>query len=167
MTKQILTQDELKQYLHYEPSTGQFTRIKKVRGANLGEIAGGINKVGYNVISVKHKLYYAHRLAWLYMNGEWPNPHIDHINRVKHDNRFCNLRECNDLQNHKNSNKHRDNVSGYIGVSWCKEKKKWLAKATLDGKQKFLGRYDDISLAVQARHEFCKENYGAFYSGII
>lgn len=163
MTKQSLTQETLKQYLHYDEITGNFTRVKKVRGANLGEIAGGINKSGYNVISVRHKLYYAHRLAWLYVTGEFPKKHIDHINGIKNDNRIVNLRECDDSQNLKNANKHKDNTSGHKGVSWDKSKNKWVATCGLNGRQFFLGRYKEIDLAVQAYQNFCKENHGAFY----
>jgi hypothetical protein len=68
-------------------------------------------------------LYREHRLAWLYMTGEWPTHEIDHINGDRVDNRFCNLREATASENRWNSRKRVNNTSGYKGVSWDSAKR--------------------------------------------
>jgi len=112
MLKDILTQHELKTHLHYHPITGVFTRLNAPQ-----KKTGSVNKGGYLQISIKCKLYYAHRLAWLYMTGEWPKNQIDHINHEKLDNRITNLREVTNQENGRNQKPRKQSKSGAIGVS--------------------------------------------------
>jgi len=87
--------------LTYDPYTGLFTWLVDAYSNKVkGKIAGSI-KEGYINISIDRKLYRAHRLAWLYVNGVFPSE-IDHINRVKSDNRICNLREVSRSENCQN-----------------------------------------------------------------
>jgi hypothetical protein len=96
--------------------------------------------------------YCAHRMAWLLMTGSWPADEIDHINHVKDDNRWGNLREATHQQNMKNQKMSRLNVSGYTGVSWHRGKKLWEAYIHGDvGKIIPLGSYIDLEAAVAAR----------------
>jgi hypothetical protein len=71
--------------------------------ARAGDVAGGANNGDrYRRIRVDNQLYQAHRLAWLYMTGEWPSNGIDHINGHRADNRWANLREATQSQNMAN-----------------------------------------------------------------
>lgn len=98
-----LTAERVRELLHYEPATGIFTRrIRTSNRTKVGAIVGADNGKGYLQISVDWRLYSAARLAWLYMTGEWPKEEIDHINRVRSDNRFSNLREATRSSNNCN-----------------------------------------------------------------
>ena len=125
----MITQKELKELLHYDPGTGVFV-WKNIITANQkknGDVAGGYDDKGYIKIRINYKHYLAHRLAWLYVYGEWPSKHLDHINRNPSDNRISNLREATHLENNKNASKRKDNTSGYKGVNWHARNKKWIA----------------------------------------
>jgi len=99
----MITQDKLKEILDYNQHTGLFTwkKIKKYSNRSVGDIAGSLS-LGYVVIGIDKKIYKAHRLAWLYVYGEFPKEQLDHINGNKEDNRICNLREANQSQNNFN-----------------------------------------------------------------
>lgn len=113
-----LTADYLRLRLHYDPSTGIFTWVK-ARSDNVGNTAGSLNDKGYVVIKIDDRLYKAHRLAVLYMTGEWPEETVDHKNRNKSDNRWENLREATQAQNSANQCMHARNKNGAKGVSKC------------------------------------------------
>jgi hypothetical protein len=85
-----LTAERLRELLNYDPDTGVFTwRVRPVHSHRVGDIAGSVRTTrGYRLIGVAGRVYKAHRLAWLYMMGEWPKDQIDHINRDPSDNRF-------------------------------------------------------------------------------
>jgi hypothetical protein len=151
MTKTAsLTQARLKEVLHYDPETGVFRwRIGRPKAAKEAK-AGGFSDRGYIVIGIDGVHHRAHRLAWLYVYGTYPEQ-IDHENHVRHDNRLCNLRATNNKENHKNISKPLNNTSGVVGVSWCKGLKqqhgKWEARIC----SKFLGYFDDFFEAVCKR----------------
>lgn len=141
-----LTADRLRSLLQYEPSTGIFTwLVNRTSTVRAGDVAGSIDKrCGYIVIGIDGGLHFAHRLAWLYMTGAWPINKIDHRNTVKHDNWFDNLRDVTQGVNLQNQTKPRTNTSsGHLGVAWDKSRCKWIAHIKVNGKQKFLGRFDD------------------------
>jgi hypothetical protein len=123
-----LTVERLKELLHYDPETGVFTR-KLLRGAKrAGAIAGSANWKGYICIHINGRNYRAHRLAWLYVTGNWPYAQIDHVDRDKANNKFANLREATNKQNHENLDRRRkDNTSGHRGVYWYKPYRRWMA----------------------------------------
>ncbi len=162
MTYQI-TQERLKQILNYEPDSGVFT-WKIVRPLSLiGEIAGHTSKqTGYRLIGVDGYLFLAHRLAWLYMHGEFPRASIDHADRNRTNNSINNLREATKSQNAFNSPSRSTSKSGFKGVSWCSKTMKWRATATINGKQKSLGRHKELSNAVSAYNKFAEENHREF-----
>jgi len=88
-----LTQERLKEVLDYDPETGEFYRKEVKQWWKFGDkVKYNIND-GYKKINVDSKLYLAHRLAWLYIHGYFPEYGIDHINRIRGDNRILNLRE--------------------------------------------------------------------------
>ena len=149
----MITQKELKKELHYNKDSGVFTRVKDGigKGNKKGNIAGTVNDAGYIIISIFNKRYRAHRLAWLYVYGEMPSKHIDHINHIRDDNRICNLRDVSHKNNHKNRKLSIRNANGRIGVFWDNDRKRWLASIRVDGKPIFLGRFAEYSDAVNAR----------------
>lgn len=153
----IPTADELRAALSYDPSTGEFRwRARQDREQDwntrwAGEVAGAILPVGYRYIKIGGKLQLAHRLAWLWMTGEWPEAQIDHINRDRTDNRWENLREATNQQNQLNTGLRSTNKSGVTGVSWSKKARRWYAAITVDGRMKNLGFYEEIADAIAAR----------------
>jgi HNH endonuclease len=93
----------------------------------------------------------AHRVIWAFHYGEWPKHEIDHINGVKTDNRIVNLRDVPKSENCKNKPLQTINTSGVVGVSWCKQRKKWLARISSGHRCKNLGRFTDKADAIAAR----------------
>jgi hypothetical protein len=153
----MITQSRLKELLNYNSDTGVFTWIKRS-----GSVAGGLDKCGYIHIRVDYNLYFAHRLAWLYVYGLFPEDQIDHINRVKDDNRFTNLRPATKSQNQMNTPRRSDNKSGHKGVCWSKTAKKWNSGIRVDGKRKHLGSFNDKSDAILAYNSAADKYYGKF-----
>jgi len=98
----MLTQQRLKELLRYEPSSGNFYwRVRRGGNAMPGYRAGSYDTKIKIQIRIDGQTYFAHRLAFLYMKGQWP-AEIDHRNRVVDDNRWKNLRECDKPQNQLN-----------------------------------------------------------------
>lgn len=159
----MLTQEELKKYLHYEPSTGVFTWLSPTSfRVKVNQVAGW-DTHGHVGIRILGKAMLAHRLAWLYQTGEWPSAQIDHINGNRKDNKFSNLRLATNSENNINKSLTKRNKSGYKGVSWVKAKQKWRADCRALGVQNFIGCFDNKYDAAEAYEEFAKANHGAFY----
>jgi len=132
----MLTQDNLKKLLHYSPDTGVFTwLVSSARRIKIGYIAGCIDPQGYRVISVNKRLYQAHRLAFLYMTGGFPENDTDHINGFCGDNRWCNLRSVTNAENRRNQRTPRNNTSGIMGVSRSRLMESWRVDVKDSGKQ--------------------------------
>ena len=154
----------LKENLFYDPFTGIFTRrISNCNKVKIGDTAGSMDGNGYILININGKSYRAHRLAWLYMTEKMPEELIDHKNGVRHDNRFCNLREATHNQNLQNQTKlPKHNTTGFLGVSFKKRDKKYKAQIKTNGKVKSLGVFLTAEEAHEAylkakreKHEFC------------
>jgi len=143
-----ITQKELKKNFLYNEDLGIFHKIKK--DGNLSKKCGTIDKSGYVRVIYKHKYYRVHRLAWLYVYGYLPEE-IDHINKVRSDNRLKNLRECTRSENQRNRTQNKNNTSGVTGVCFDTESNRWLSQINIDGKQVKLGRFLVFSDAVNAR----------------
>ena len=114
-----LTAARLRATLDYDELTGVFLNrfTRNNNGAPIGGKAGTISHYGYIEICIEGVLYKAHRLAWLYVTGQWPLQLIDHINRIKADNRFKNLREVSSSTNVQNTlSARKNNSTGYLGV---------------------------------------------------
>ena len=139
----MITQSELKKLLHYNPDTGIFTWARSIAGVRAGDIAGDYTH-GYSRIGINGKRYYGHRLAWLYMTGDWPKHQIDHMNHVRDDNRFKNLRCTTNSENHKNTPKRKDNKTGIIGVTLERSNKAWSVQITLNCKSRHRSRHSDF-----------------------
>lgn len=143
MATRSVTQDQLKELLHYDPETGVFTnKVTRNPRAKQGAIAGSLNTLGYVVIQISMQKIHAHRLAWLYVYGCWPKNQIDHINRIRNDNRLCNLRDVTSSENIHNTSDNRKNTSGYRGVTWNRDRGKWQAQIMASKQYFHLGLYD-------------------------
>ena len=149
--KQKLTQKRLRELLHYNPETGVFKWNLLVGRSVVGGTAGSLDKDGYRHIGINKKDYKAHRLAWLYINGYFPENQVDHINRKKDDNRFKNLREVSQTCNNRNMGNPCHNTSGVKGIVWHRGTKKWRAQLMVNKKMFHLGLYKDFLDAVCAR----------------
>lgn len=104
-----------------------------------------------------------HRIAWLLHYGQWPEGDIDHINGVKTDNRIENLRVGTRASGNHNKGVNRLNSSGFRGVSWDSDRRKWAAQIKIDGKNKRLGRFKDVEDASRAYEAAAKIVHGEFY----
>lgn len=150
----MLTQDKLKEVLDYDPDTGIFKWKKYISSnASTGRIAGNQLPVGYISIQVSGTRYYAHRLAFLYMEGYFPENQVDHINKNKCDNSWNNLREVSIQCNARNVGNHKDNTSGVKGVDFIKARNKWRARITNMGNSIHLGLFNSFKDAVIARYK--------------
>lgn len=143
-----LTQERLKELLHYAPDTGVFTWIS---GPRRTKTAGCLQRVGYLVVRLDGTLYYLHRLALLYMDGEWPGM-VDHVNGERADNRWSNLRQCSAEVNAQNKRKAYSSklYDLPLGVTWAARRGKYMAQIGHAGKNKALGYFSCPQEAHQA-----------------
>jgi HNH endonuclease len=154
-----MTQKQLKQALDYNPQTGIFTWKAGVsRKCPAGTIAGTPSFYGYIHICIAGKKHYAHRLAWLYIYGEFPKDAIDHVNRNKSDNRLGNLRPGNKSLNSANAKGRRDGLKGAF-----RNRRRWMGMITVNGKKKYLGNFLTEQEAHAAYAEAAKKHFGEYH----
>lgn len=163
-----LTQEIIRKLVKYNPNTGIMTwrerpleycknmHVKRMcdsrfEGRAVGHVAEIPNRPTCLQARIFGKLYYVHRLVWLYVYGEFPAEGIDHIDGDATNNRIDNLREASQLVNGKNLGVKSNNTSGIPGVSWMKSLGKWRAFINVNYRQINLGLHDDIESAAQAR----------------
>lgn len=158
--KNHITQAELRSCVVYSPDTGLFKEIDKIDGVNFaGRTLGKIYKNGYVYIVLKGGVYLAHRLAFMYMVGYFPENMVDHINRDRADNRWSNLREVNHSCNVRNSPLSSKNTTGVKGVSFMPRcRNKWCASIGTGKTGKIIGYFENLDLAAMARWEAEKEH---------
>jgi hypothetical protein len=156
----MVTQERLKELLSYDPETGIFIWNNRTGKRPAGSVAGCKEHRGYVVITADRKRYYAHRLAWIYCNGQNPFNEIDHINGNKSDNRIKNLRDVTAKENHQNLKKAtaRNISSGFLGVR--KLNGKYLAQITIEGKDRHLGTFNSAEEA-HAVYIYAKRKFHA------
>jgi hypothetical protein len=152
MKERKLTHKQLLEVVHYIPSNGLFIRIQSSTRHRAGEVMGTLRN-GYICIGVGGKQYYAHRLAIFYMTGMWPKEGVDHINHIKTDNTWANLREATGYDNAQNITLSSRNTSGFNGVTFCKERNKWQAQIKANGKSMILGQFHNIADAIKCRKQ--------------
>lgn len=112
-----LTQQRLKELLSYDPDTGAFTWLVTTSNRAPAGTRAGSSSHEYVTIRVDKRRYPAHRLAWLYMTGGWPEAQIDHRDQDRSNNRWANLRGATLTENNRNTGTRRNNSTGYKGVS--------------------------------------------------
>lgn len=136
--KHELTAERLRELLHYDPDTGL------IFWAASRKVAGTKQSGGYVQVEIRGRRYVAHRLAWLWMTGQWPRDQIDHINGIRADNRWSNLREATHAENMQNQRSSRSDSlhSSKIGVGFHRVSGKWRARIGLNGVQRTIGYFD-------------------------
>lgn len=150
-TTPIITQSRLMFLCLYDPETGIFTWRHPRRKCTPGKVVGAMDSRGYRVAKLDYRRYYLHRLAWLYMTGEWPLDEVDHIDRNKSNNRWENLRAATTKENAENTGLRKSNKSGVTGVSWWNGY--WVARIKSNYKNTTIGYFKDFDSAVKARKE--------------
>lgn len=149
-----IDQEGLKKIIHYDPETGNFSWLAYGKGKRESLAAGCLSPIGYVHIGINRKLYLAHRLAFLWMDGSIPDEQVDHINGVRNDNRWSNLRRASQSENARNTKLHSTNSSGAIGVSWDGRRSAWRVRIGVQ----WIGYYRKFEDAVDARKEAEKAN---------
>jgi hypothetical protein len=142
--------DHLHTLLAYDPGSGEFRWREKVSSRRpAGSPAGTRTARGYIRIRINGKTHAAHRLAWLFVYGDWPEQQIDHINGDRADNRIANLRDVAPRVNSQNRKRaNATNSNGLLGVSRCRERGTFVAQIRdPQGRMKFLGRFDQSEAA--------------------
>ncbi|AMV00047.1 HNH endonuclease signature motif containing protein [Xanthomonas citri] len=136
----MLTATRLREVVSYDPSTGVFVRVVRLAqrhaaGDRADFLVSSGKLAGYSRISIDGRRYLAHRCAWLYVHGSWPEHQIDHVNGLKSDNRIANLRDVTCAVNRENMRvRRRDNRSGMLGVHLHTQSQKWRARLQVDGR---------------------------------
>lgn len=162
MANGLITQEELKRQLLYDPQTGVFIWLVPISNIRAGDVAGSIDHEGYRIISINSKRYRANRLAWFYVHGVWPEGEIDHKSRNKGEDRIDNLRPATTSQNQCNRGKQRNNTSGHKGVNWHKPTKKWEAKLNVKGTKIHLGYFANLEVAAKTYADAALKYHGEF-----
>jgi hypothetical protein len=143
----LLTQEMLRQSHYYNPGTGLF--YKRMASGKL-KLTGTLHHTGYLQCKINCQNYSAHRLAWLYMAGTWPEEHVDHIDGNKDNNKWNNLRVATNSDNLENQKRARvDNLStGLLGA--YPHGSRFKARITVKGKRLCLGTFNSPEEAHQA-----------------
>lgn len=150
--------EQLRVLFDYNTETGV------IRHKTKGRICTSKAKRGYLQMYVpKGGVCAAHRVIWFWMTGAWPTHHIDHINGDPTDNRWTNLREATNQQNHFNV-RRRMKRDRPIGVHRNPSTRKHRARITFNGKPIHLGYFDTIEEARAAYEKKARELFGEFAS---
>jgi hypothetical protein len=160
MEKDLPSIEYLHKRLRYEPETGKlFWRehesMPQCWNARFGgkEALATLHQKGYLRGAIDRKTRLSHRVIWAMEHGSWPVHQIDHIDGNPLNNRIENLRDVTQSVNLRNAKKKINNISGFNGVCFRKDNKKWQANITIDGKLTYLGSFDAIEDAIEARQK--------------
>lgn len=153
----MLTQEQIKRVLHYNKDSGVFTWLQPVaKRIAIGDVAGNHDRKGYVRIRFKGVLYHAHRLAWLYVYGEYPVVDIDHVDCNKSNNSIKNLRLATKSDNATNRPLQINNTSGVKGVRWHKRDRVWTASFVFRRKTVYVGSFsskESAEIAIKRARE--------------
>ena len=160
MANNILTQELVKELFDY--CDGQlFWRVFTNPRAPIGSKVGCVHASGYLRTKINNKIYFNHRIIFLYHHGYLPKC-IDHIDGNPSNNKIENLREASRTQNNQNAKTRKDNTSGVKGVRWDKDAKKWRVRVWVNGKRKSLGYYDSLEQAELVATKARNKHHGEF-----
>jgi hypothetical protein len=153
-SKQHPSQERLRELFEYRDHESQpfIWKISLSNRVKIGDVAGCSTSVsGYCQVGIDDTYLRIHRLVWIYHNGDIPDKmFVDHIDGDKLNNRIENLRLATRSQNQHNCKKQSNNTSGVKGIGWNKQRKKWRARITINGKSIWLGYYNTIEEAEAA-----------------
>ena len=158
----MLTQQRLKELLHYDPETGIFTWINSMRGGWNGRQAGSENSDGYLQIVIDGLNQKLHRIAFLYVDGVMPPGIVDHADGDRTNNSYRNLRHADRASNNHNAKMPITNVSGIKGVHFSPPHGKWKAEINYRKKRFYLGLFEDIKEAESVVRAKREELHGEF-----
>lgn len=163
MAARILTREYLIDRLSYDHETGVFTHNhdfgSRYSAGDRADTPGHSALTGYRLINLLSRKFLAHRVAWFYVYGLFPDGVIDHINCDKSDNRISNLRVVtiqNNIENQRSASSR--NKTGFLGVH--KHQGKFRASITIDRKSIKIGVFDTPYEAHAAYLEY-KRKYHA------
>ncbi len=160
MTK--LTAKKLKEILDYDPTTGEFRwKTRTAYCVVVGSIAGLKGKGDYRTVSILRQRHLLHRLAFLWMTGNWPGAEIDHINGKVWDNRWCNLRAATHQHNSFNSKRNKDKKLPK-GIRFHNGSKKYEARICINYESRYLGLFEAPEDAHAAYIEAARKYHGEF-----
>lgn len=168
MRKMDINQDYLKDRILYLPDTGDFFfrerpdfhfkshRAYKAWNARFAGVkTGSMDGRGYLQVKIDGVRHLAHRLAFIYQTGSCPDL-IDHIDRVKTNNSWINLRPATRSENAANS-KPGDSKGVFLRSSG-----KYSAQICVNYKIKHLGTFDKKSEAKAAYQKAAELSFGDF-----
>jgi len=163
MATPIITQQQVRRLFNYDPDTGVFTRLIRTANCNKAGDIVGYNQRPYLAVEIQEQSYLLHRLAFLWMTGEFPLHSIDHINGISTDNRWSNLRAVTHAQNLQNERTARsNNKNGFLGVSeHHRLRGRFQARITISGKRIYLGLFNSAEDA-HAAYLSAKRKYHPF-----
>lgn len=127
----------------------------------IGDEVGCKDSHNYVRVGVYGKLYWIHRLIFLYHHGYMPRE-IDHVNGDVTDNKIENLREASHAQNTYNRGKQSNNTSGFKNVSWSRKHKKWIVRIKVNKTIVHIGVFDTLDFAAKAAHNARNKYHGEF-----
>lgn len=156
----MIDQETVQKLFYYHAESGMLIwRFGNGRNVKPWQEVKAQNGHGYYHAKIQGKSYLAHRLIWLYIYGKFPDKYIDHKNRIRNDNRLCNLRDVNTTDNAQNISLPKHNTSGHIGVSRIKSHNAWTVFIKVNKKNKWLGHYKNLDEAISARKEGERQYY--------
>lgn len=156
----MVTQERLREVLSYNLGTGEFIWSVDRKKCSAGAVAGSRRADGYVTIRIDYRRYYAHRLAWLYVTGEWPDIGIDHADGNPTNNAWSNLRLADPAQNTQNRGIQRNNSLGIKGVR--RSGKRFYAIIQAYGRSIYLGSFPTAAQAKRAYDAAAKRYHGEF-----
>jgi len=161
----MVSKERIDELFHIDVNLGIVSR-KRASGRSRPGIRAGYtdSRNGYRYICIDRVDYFEHNLIWFMCYGQWPsgNLEIDHINRVRDDNRLCNLRLATRSQNNANMKLRKDNRTGCRGVYFNSKSRKFIVQVTKEGVTKTVGRFDSLEEAAKIAKEFRKLVFGEF-----
>lgn len=153
----------LREHLRYDPHTGELWWRLVYHNRPAHKPAGHFTKKGYRKICIFGERFAAHVVIWAIVKGRWPKRQVDHEDRNKANNRWKNLRLATNAQNQTNQTLRASNKSGFKGVSWHKQRRKWVAQCRVKHKVTHLGLFDSPEAAHAAYVATASKQYKEFF----
>lgn len=165
MGQQIGSSDVFKEWLDYNPETGEvFWKKPLANRIKAGAKAGCLHKkTGYMRLRFQKMTYMLHRVIWLMQTGSLPKDFVDHRDQDKANNKWSNLRAATQQENMRNRPRQKKSKSGIKGVVWSLQDKVWRATARVDKKTICIGSFEEKGVAAKAYQDFAKALHGDFY----